>query len=316
MQDTCNICPRNCNARRKENLVGICKETKEIRIARAALHMWEEPCISGDNGSGTVFFTGCNLHCVFCQNKSIADSMVGKIVSQKRLETIFYELKEKKANNINLVTPTHFTEELIPILRKMKEEHFDLPFVYNTSGYEKVETLRKLEGLIDIYMPDLKYMDSTISFRYSNVKDYYDKAMKAIEEMIRQVGEAQFYALKTKEMINTTEYNKRCDAGEEILMKKGVIVRHLLLPGCIEDSKRILNAINNNFGDKVYVSIMNQYTPLPHTITFDELNRKVTKNEYEEVIAYAINLGIENAFIQEGDTAKESFIPDFNMEGI
>lgn len=315
MSKKCNICPRNCNVSRDDNLIGMCGQTNEIKIARAALHMWEEPCISGENGSGAIFFSGCNLRCIFCQNRVIATSEVGKKVTAKRLEEIFYELYEQGANNINLVTPTHFLEQLIPILRKVKKNHFAIPIVYNTSSYEKVEELKKLEGLVDIYLPDLKYKDEQLSEQYSHAKDYFQVAIQAVEEMVRQVGEPVFYSLDKKEYLSAKEYNARCDV-EQIVLKRGVIIRHLILPGSTNDSNAILQELYNRFKDRVFLSIMNQYTPLTHIFSYPKLNRKITKREYEKVVSYALSLGIENAFIQQKDTAIESFIPDFNLEGI
>ena len=315
MNQKCAICPRNCNVDRSNHKLGVCGQSNEIKIARAALHMWEEPCISGQNGSGTIFFTGCNLRCIFCQNREIATSKVGKIVSLERLEEIFYELKEKGANNINLVTPSHFLMQLVPLLKKVKSDGFKLPIVYNTSSYEKVEALKELEGLVDIYLPDLKYKDTVLSEQYSNAKDYFEVAFPAVEEMVRQVGEPLFYSLDKQEYLTALEYNERCDE-EEIIMKRGVIVRHLILPGNTKDSMEVLQKVNRRFGNRVFISIMNQYTPFAHIVTYPNLNRKVTKREYEKVVSYAISLGIENAFTQGQNTAKESFVPDFNMEGI
>lgn len=315
MNQICTICPRNCNVNRANHKLGVCGQTDEIKIARAALHMWEEPCVSGKNGSGTIFFTGCNLRCIFCQNREIATSKVGKIVSLERLEEIFYELKDKGANNINLVTPSHFLMQLVPLLKKVKSDGYKLPIVYNTSSYEKVEALRELEGLVDIYLPDLKYKDVALSEGYSNAKDYFEVALPAIEEMVRQVGQPLFYSLDKREYLTAMEYNERCDE-EEIIMKRGVIVRHLILPGSTKDSMEVLKEIYNRFGNQVFLSIMNQYTPFAHIVTYPNLNRKVSKREYEKVVSYALSIGIENAFVQGENTAKESFIPDFNMEGI
>lgn len=292
----CRLCPRNCGVNRTTEL-GVCGESLEIRAARAALHMWEEPCISGESGSGTVFFTGCTLKCVFCQNGNIANGQVGKKITVDRLVEIFFEQKNRGANNINLVTPTHFVPQIKEAIVKAKEGGFDLPFVYNTSSYENVSTLKMLDGLIDIYLPDLKYFSSELAKKYSKAEDYFEVAKRAIDEMVRQVGKPVFE-----------------DNG---LMKKGVIVRHLLLPGGIEDSKKVIKYLYDTYGDNIFISIMNQYTPMPLIgEKYPELNRKVTDEEYDELVDYAIEIGVENGFIQEGETASESFIPEFDMEGI
>lgn len=293
----CTLCPRNCGIDRDEK-VGYCKVTNQIMLARAALHLWEEPCISGETGSGTVFFSGCNLLCVYCQNHDIAAGKVGKVVTIDRLVDIFFELKKKGANNINLVTGSHYTLQIIDAIRQAKEKGFDLPFVYNTSSYEKAEQIEALKGYIDIYLPDLKYIDSTISKKYSNAEDYFSVASKAIDTMVKQVGEAVIH-------------------DETGMMQKGVIVRHLTLPGCMEDSKAVLRYLYETYGDTIYISIMNQYTPMKDiTINYPELNRKITEDEYDELVNFAIELGIDNGFIQEGETASESFIPSFDLEGV
>lgn len=292
----CNLCNRKCNSEREENRTGYCKMTWEVRVARAALHMWEEPCISGENGSGTVFFTGCSLQCVYCQNSDIAIGNRGKAVTIERLAEIFLELQEQGANNINLVTPTHYVPQIIEAIKKARENGLWLPIVYNTGTYETVETLRMLDGYVDVYLPDMKYMDKETSKMYSCAHDYFETAAAAIAEMFRQVGSPQFSA-----------------AG---IMTKGMIVRHLMLPGHIQDSKNIIKYLFDTYGDDIFISIMNQYTPLPQVRDIEELNRKITEEEYEEVTDYAIGIGIENGFIQEGDTATESFIPDFGYQGV
>ena len=299
----CILCPRNCNIDRKVGQTGICGMTEEVRIARVALHQWEEPCISGENGSGTVFFSGCNLHCVYCQNVSIAAGKKGKIVSIQELATQFLMLQEQGAHNINLVTPSHYVPQMKAALLYAKEQGLTLPIVYNTSSYEKTETLRELAGNVDIYLADLKYTDATLAKKYSHAEDYFPVAAKALQEMVHQVGEAQF--VWPNESLCHVEYE------DGMLMKRGVIVRHLLLPGCLADSKRVVRYVYETYGDTVYLSLMNQYTPLPHVKNYPELNRKVTEEEYEELVDYAIELGVNHGFIQEGDTADESFIPDF-----
>ena len=308
----CNLCPRHCGADREKKETGVCGQTDRIKIARAALHMWEEPCISGKNGSGTVFFSGCALHCVFCQNDSIANGTVGREISEERLTEIFLELQEKGANNINLVTAGHFLPQVIFSLKKAKDIGLTIPVVYNTGSYESVDAIKSLEGLVDIYLPDLKSVNVALSEKYSHAKDYFTVASEAIEEMVRQVGKPEFQKKGTNSIFSAEEYNEICDEDDsEILMKKGVIVRHLLLPGCVKDAKKVIAYLLNTYGNTIYISIMNQFTPLSNVEKYPELNRKVTEKEYDAVVDYAISLGIENAFIQEGDVAKESFIPQF-----
>lgn len=301
----CNLCPRGCNVDR-DLKSGYCGMTSQIKVARAALHMWEEPCISGENGSGAVFFTGCPLRCVFCQNYQIAKGNDGKPITIERLADIFLELQDKKANNINLVTPTHYVPQIIKAIDLSRSKGLKLPFVYNTSSYENVETLKMLEGYIDVYLPDLKYKNAAYAKKYSNAPDYFEKATVAIAEMYRQVGSPQFFEKEEAAALGI----------ETDTMKKGVIVRHLLLPGLKEDSKEIIQYLYETYHDDVYISIMNQYTPLEQVEKIPELNRTITPKEYDEVVDYAIDLGIENGFIQDGETAKESFIPEFDYEGV
>ena len=299
MGKVCTLCPRNCGVDREIGEKGVCGQTEELKVARAALHFWEEPCISGETGSGTVFFSGCSLHCVFCQNEQIANGTVGKMITIDRLAEIFLELQQQGANNINLVTPGHFIPQIKEALLIAKERGLGLPVVYNTSSYESVEALRSLEGLVDIYLPDFKYMSNNLSEKYSHAPDYAKVAKAAIAEMVRQTGSPLFD-----------------EAGEEGLMKRGTIVRHLMLPGCIEDSKAVLQYLYETYGERIYISIMNQFTPLENVTGYPELNRKVTDEEYEELIDFAIDLGIEQGFVQEGGTAEESFIPDFGCQGV
>lgn len=295
----CRLCPRDCGAKRANGEVGVCGQTDRIKAARAALHYWEEPCISGTAGSGAVFFSGCNLHCVYCQNRSISTGKAGKEITVERLSEIFLELQEKGAHNINLVTPGHFAPQIAEALSEAKGKGLSLPVVYNTGSYEYADTLRRLEGLVDIYLPDFKYMDAALGRRYSRAGDYSEIAKAAIAEMVRQTGEAVF------------------EGGEENgLLKRGTIVRHLVLPGFVEDSKAVIKYLYETYGDIIYISIMNQFTPMPALADYPELNRKVTEDEYEEVVDYAISLGVECGFIQEGETAKESFIPAFDGEGV
>lgn len=296
MQD-CTLCPRNCHVNRANGQVGYCGQTGEITAARAALHFWEEPCISGTDGSGTVFFSGCNLRCVFCQNHDIALGQKGKTVSLSQLVQTFLKLQELGAHNINLVTPSHFIPQICYALEKAKTMGLHLPIVYNTGSYEEASSLRMLEGLIDIYLPDLKYFSPDLSLRYSRAQDYFEKAASAINEMYRQVGSPQF------------------DPGTG-LMTRGMIVRHLLLPGQAKDSKKILRYLHETYKNDIYVSIMNQYTPLPPVHAIPELNRKVTDAEYTRIVNFANTIGITSGFIQEGDAADESFIPPFDFEGL
>ena len=303
-----------------------------IRVARAALHFWEEPCISGTAGSGAVFFSGCNLGCVFCQNYAISRGHVGKNITVQRLSDIFLELQGKGANNINLVTAGHFLPVVIDALEDAKNRGLSIPIVYNTSSYEKVEAIRDLDGLVDIYLPDLKYVSSRLSEDFSKAPDYFEVASKAIEEMVRQTGEPEFFVKKkaslnqqmslweSEDVMDAATYNECADdlmsEGREVLMKRGTIVRHLLLPGCTEDSKAVVKYLYETYGDSIFISIMNQYTPMPQVAGHPLLSRKVTDDEYNEVLDYAIDSGIENAFMQEGDVAEESFIPDFDCEGL
>ena len=296
----CRLCPRECNVDRANGEIGYCKEGSTLRVARAALHNWEEPCICGKNGSGTVFFTGCPLQCVFCQNYTISDlseKASAKKISSDRLTEIFFELEEKGACNINLVTPTHFAPQIIPALKKAKQEGLSLPIVYNTGGYEKTDTIKALEGLVDIYLPDLKYVSSRLSTRFSNAPDYFEKASAAIAEMYRQVGSPVF--------------DESCG-----LMQRGMIVRHLMLPKHLFDSKKVVSYLYDTYKNDIFISIMSQYTPVKHFADMPELNRRVSRKEYNELVDYCILLGIENAYIQEGEAAEESFIPSFNGDGV
>lgn len=300
----CKLCPRNCNVDRNNGEKGICGQTNQLKVARAALHYWEEPCISGVGGSGAVFFSGCALHCVFCQNREIANGTVGKEISVERLSEIFLELMEKGANNINLVTAGHFVPQVIKALEQAKAQGMNLPVVYNTSSYENVDTIKKLEGFVDIYLPDFKYMSETLSGKYSHAPDYSKVAKAAIEEMVRQTGAPVF------------KETEKMSEEEEPLIRKGTIVRHLVLPGQVEDSKAVIRYLYETYGDKIYISIMNQFTPMSNLSAYPELARKLTEEEYDEVVDYAIELGVENGYIQEGETAKESFIPAFDCEGV
>lgn len=293
----CALCPRRCHVNRAAGQRGFCGQTTELTAARAALHFWEEPCISGTSGSGAVFFSGCSLQCVFCQNHNIAIGKDGRIITPERLSEIFLELQEKGAANINLVTGSHFIPQIVYALEQAKIKGLSIPIVYNTGSYEETASLELLDGLVDIYLPDLKYLSSDLSLRYSHAADYFEKASAAIAEMFRQAGTPVFDT-KTG------------------LMKRGVIVRHLLLPGRTADSKRLLRYLHDTYGNNIYVSIMNQYTPLPHVAAFPELNRTVTECEYEKLLSFAEKIGIEKGFMQEGGAAQESFIPSFDGEGL
>jgi len=291
----CNLCERKCNINRYEKK-GICGATNKLKVARAALHYWEEPCISGNSGSGTIFFSNCNLKCLFCQNKKISTNGFGKKITINRLSDICIELQEKGANNINLVTPTHYVPSIIKGIKKAKKKGLNIPIVYNTSSYETLDTLKSLNKIVDVYLPDLKYKDDTIARNYSNVKNYFTTATRNIDEMYNQVGTPIF--------------------NEEGIMIKGIIVRVLLLPGHLEDAKEIIKYLYDKYNNNIYISIMNQYTPVEKIDKYINLNRKVTDKEYDELIEYACDIGIENAFIQEGETQEESFIPNFNKIGV
>lgn len=329
LMSSCSLCNRHCHINRNIT-AGYCGQTAALRAARAALHFWEEPCISGKNGSGAVFFSGCGLRCVYCQNHKIAldspktapalSAGSGKTISIERLAEIFLELQEKGAHNINLVTPTHFIPQIISALTLAKRQGMTLPVVYNTGSYETVEALKMLDGLIDIYLPDLKYCSAKLSARYSDAPDYFSCACDAIAEMFRQVGTPRFCPDKFADAENESESR---------LMKKGVIVRHLALPGSVEDSEKVLEYLYHTYGNSIYVSIMSQYTPMPFLFSdsqnktassrssqYPELTRRISRKEYDRLIDFAISLGMENAFIQERTVAKESFIPAFDMEGI
>lgn len=294
--ENCLLCPRKCGINRSTGQTGVCGVSSEIKVARAALHYWEEPCISGKRGSGAVFFSGCSLHCVFCQNREISDGKAGNVISKERLSDIFIELADKGANNINLVTPGQYIPDIVWAVNDAKSRGMKLPIIYNTSGYENVTELKLLEGIVDVYLPDFKYMDSTLSARYSRAKDYPSVAKQAISEMVRQQPDV---------VID--------DATG--LIQKGVIVRQLLLPGHVNDAKAVLKYLYDTYHDHVYISMMSQFTPIALK-DYPEINRTVTKREYERLVDYALEIGITNAFIQEGDVAKDSFIPAFDCEGV
>ena len=294
--ENCNLCPRNCGVNRLNGKLGFCGAGKAIKLARVSLHNYEEPCISGQNGSGTVFFSNCSLRCVFCQNHQISQEGFGTEVTIQRLAEVFLELQNKNAHNINLVTPTHYVPQIISALKLGKKSGLTLPIIYNSSGYENVETIKMLKGHIDVYVPDLKYYSNKYSVKYSNVKDYFFYAKDAIKEMFSQVGNAKFD-----------------DAG---LITRGVIIRHLMLPGLLFDSKKIIDYIMNAYGNKVFISIMNQYTPMFKTSDYPEINKTLNRDHYNALIDYALVKGITNGFIQDDGTSSKEFIPDFDLRGI
>lgn len=287
----CNQCPRRCNVDR-ENTLGYCKAPNAYKLARASLHFWEEPCISGKSGSGAVFFSGCNLGCVFCQNYEISHKCKGVEVSEERLIRIFEHLVDEGANNINLVNPTHYAVQLAHTLKKYKPP---VPVVYNTSGYESVDTLKLLDGLVDIYLPDFKYMRNDKALRYSRAEDYPQFAMAALTEMKRQVGNDVF--------------------DENGIMKRGMIIRHLVLPGNTNSAIQALDYLAENFGD-TYISVMAQYVPCTDLSEYKEINRKITKREYDKVVNHILELGLEKVFLQKLESATEDYIPDFDLSGV
>lgn len=296
LSDKCKLCPRKCGVNRKLDKKGFCGGGKNVKIARAALHFWEEPCISGESGSGTVFFSGCTMRCIFCQNREISRGESGKLVSVDRLAEIFIELQQKGANNINLVTPMHFAPQITLALSIARENGLLLPIVWNTGGWELPETVESVKDFSDIWLTDFKYFDNSLAEKFSNAKNYFENASASLKKMVSQTGENVF--------------------DDNGIMKRGIIVRHLVLPGHTDDSKNVLRWLWENFGDKIWISIMNQYTPLCSDEQYPELMRTVTDDEYNAVIEYAVELGIENAFVQEGGTVGESFIPPFDLEGI
>ena len=288
--ESCTLCPRNCKVNRYKS-AGVCGASDKIKVAHYGLHMWEEPIISGDSGSGTIFFSYCNLKCIFCQNYKISTGGYGKEITEERLQELCLDLQERGANNINLVTPTHYVPQIVNSIQKIKDKELKIPIVYNTSSYENVSTIKMLDGIIDIYLADLKYYDDNLACNYSHCKDYFHYASLAIYEMVNQVGSFVI---------------------ENNLMKRGVIVRILILPGHVEDAKKLVHYLYTTYHDTIIISLMNQYTPLKKFDKYPNLERKVNDQEYQEVIDYALNLGVKYAFIQEGETQSESFIPNFD----
>lgn len=290
----CVICPRKCGINRYEKK-GVCGATNKVRLAYYSLHKWEEPVISGNNGSGTIFFSNCNLKCIYCQNKKISLDGYGKYISNKKLREIILELQEMGAHNINFVTPTHYVPQIASVLHKIKFNELKIPVIYNTSSYENIGTLKIMSNLVDIYLADLRYFDDELGKKYSMCENYFEIATMAIDEMYRQVGKFQL--------------------DSDGLLKKGLVVRVLILPNHARDAKEIINYLYKTYGDDIYISIMNQYTPI-NNCKYENLNRKITDEEYDEVIDFAVAIGVKNAFIQEGDTANESFIPKFDCSKI
>ena len=284
----CNLCKRNCNVDRNKNK-GFCNCSNNIKIAKYMLYYYEEPCISGDKGSGAIFFSNCNLRCVYCQNYEISLEEYGREITIEEFANICLELQNKGANNINLITPGHFALQIKEGILLAKEKGLKIPIVYNTNSYENVETIKELNDIVDVYLPDFKYFDNQLAIKYSNAPHYVETAKKAIDEMYKQVGKPVF---------------------KDGIMQKGVLIRHLMLPTLEEDTKNVIKYIYNKYKDNIYLSIMNQYTPMKQ---FDDeiLNRKITKDEYNQIIDYAYNLGIRNCFVQEDETSSKSFIPDF-----
>lgn len=296
MLEKCNLCPRKCFVNRLNGELGFCKASKDIKIAKVTLYNWEEPCISGTSGSGTVFFSNCNLNCVFCQNHKISQESAGKIVSINRLSEIFLEQQQNGAHNINLVTPTHYVPQIIEALKLAKSKGLSIPILYNSNAYENIETIRALKGFIDVYLPDLKYYRDKYALKYSKAPNYFNIASEVIGEMVSQVGEVKF--------------------DDDGIIQKGVIIRHLMLPGLLFDSKKVIDFIYTTFSESVYISLMNQYTPMHQAFKYPEINKPLNPNHYDSLIDYCLNLGITKCFIQECGTDSKAFVPDFDLTGV
>lgn len=292
----CRLCPRECCVDRTVGEKGFCRAEHTLRVAKASLHPWEEPCISGSRGSGTIFFSLCNLSCVFCQNYTISQENTGKDITQENFVEICLSLQEQGAHNINLVSPTPYISLLRKGLQEARRRGLVIPIVYNTNSYEKIASLQMLEGLVDVYLPDLKYFAPELGKAFSGVDDYFFYASQAVLEMFRQVGEPVFEQNGT--------------------MQKGLLIRHLILPGLIKDTKHILTWVAENLPREVYISIMGQYTPVYRAQEFSAINRTLTRAEYAEVIEYFFTVGLENGFGQELDSADDLFIPDFDLSGV
>lgn len=290
--EKCTICPHNCGINRLDNQIGRCKSSDTVKVALYSTHNFEEPCISGKKGSGTVFFSNCNMNCVFCQNYEISQQGKGKEISIEELADIFIKQQEKDVENINLVTPTSYVPQIIEAIKKARSHGLKLPIVYNTNGYEKVETLKMLEGYVDIYLPDFKYSDNDLGKRLSKVDNYFEIVTDALKEMYRQTGKAVF--------------------DEEGIMQRGMIIRHLVLPNHILNSRRVLKWINENMHD-VYVSVMAQYFPTYKAKEIDDINRKLTKEEYEQIENYLYRLDLENGYIQGLGEHEEEYVPHWEI---
>lgn len=293
--NSCKVCPRSCGINRNEKL-GFCKSGASVKLAKAYGHMWEEPCISGTKGSGTVFFSNCNLRCVFCQNHDISQESTGREVSIQRLSEIFLEQQERGFHNINLVNPTHYAPQIIEAIKISKSKGLTIPIVYNSNGYETTDTIDDLEGFIDIYIPDFKYFNDKYAIKYSNAPDYFNIASACISRMVEQTGPCKF--------------------DEQGIMTRGVIIRHLMLPGLLFDSKKVVDYIYKSFGDDVYLSLMNQYTPMFHAKDYPEINKRLNPGHYDSLIDHCLEIGYKNAFIQESGTDTTDFVPDFDLSGI
>ena len=291
--ENCKLCAFNCNVNRDKNL-GHCKCGSNPKLALASIHMWEEPCISGTNGSGTVFFSGCNFNCVFCQNHQISHKQFGREITVERLAEIFLELQTKNVHNINLVSPTPYVHSIIEALDIAKQNGLTIPVVYNTNSYENVETIKMLKGYVDVYLPDLKYFDNNLGMKYSKVPNYFDTATQAIKEMLSQVGTPKF--------------------NENGIIKSGVIIRHLVLPTHLTETRKIITWIKENLSKDIYVSVMAQYFPTYKANEFKELSRKLSKREYEFIINMVCEL--ENGYVQELGSHEEEYVPNFDLQGI
>lgn len=294
--EKCNLCSRKCYINRLEGKLGFCMASKDVKIAKVTLYQWEEPCISGELGSGTVFFSNCNLKCVFCQNHKISDKGFGETVTINRLSEIFLEQQARGALNINLVTPTHYVPQIIEALKLAKSKGLNIPILYNSNAYENIDTIKALKGFIDVYLPDLKYYKDKYALKYSNAPNYFNTAREVITEMVSQVGAAKF--------------------DDDGIIQKGVIIRHLMLPGLLFDSKKIIDFIYATYHNSVYISLMNQYTPMHEAVKYPEINKPLNPNHYDTLIDYCLNLGITNCFIQESGTSSRAFVPDFDLSGV
>ena len=289
--EKCEICPHKCKVNRTNNQVGRCKSKNTVKVAKASVHNFEEPCISKINGSGTVFFSNCNLNCVFCQNYEISQQGVGKEITIKELSEVFLKLQNENVNNINLVTPTSYVPQIVEAIKIAKSKGLKIPIVYNTNSYENVETLKLLEGYIDIYLPDLKYAENNLGKQYSNINNYFEIATKAIKEMYRQVGNIEF--------------------DENGIAKKGIIIRHLVMPNHVENSKKVLQWIKDNMPDDIFVSVMNQYFPTYKAKEFKDINRKLTNREMKKIEEFIYSLNFKNGYIQDTEKNEQQYVPNW-----